>query len=389
VDGALNHEDLRTHALYADRIVRRDIVNALRDRPPAGPHARVIAEKLDSLVQERRPDLDRELFELIVNSEGQEHGAALTRYVAPFVERWRGVRRGEKGGPRRDPVIERLARARLRRDLRKYDHAEASLLPELRSEGLREQTGDDGKASSLQERFTELAREAETLQGATNPLDRNRARELNKQLQAALPADLTGWARNRLEAFKEHEERNLRWFAEHTFIRHAPHATPKERQQVERTVEEAWRTLSRSVHPEILGALPDVQVRVRPGRASYSAPDRVINLDPNAAARTVMHELGHHIESHTMPVQRLSMGQQMRRAYGYEARPRRNAVATEVGFPGVGRNDYRNRHYPGQLYTEIISTGIEKLASEKALAEALRTEPYATLQILTALQVPY
>lgn len=265
-------------------------------------------------------------------------------------------------------------------------------LPKARSDELRRLRRMARSHGGPRAQLAFLERQAALLGGSPRRADRRRAERLTAYLASYKRGWISGWIEQRMELFAGSPQ-PVSWKLS-SQLDYRGDVSAEQRQQLEQRLERAWTIIRGAVHPKLLARLPPVAVHVEAERKRAEHEGQIIRIGPKATVATILHEFGHHLEDYgDLELFALAHGLRQRRASG--AAPvalRRLARGAgyekhEVAYPGGFFHPYIGKRYDGGV-TEVISVGLEQLASpHRAAAFAMRDGEYA-LSLLYALQHP-
>ena len=326
----------------------------------------------------------------------QIDGAALDRHLERVVSR----------GAKRSPRFERR-RARRRlidRVRRHYTRVDRSIMPDALPPLPRpaDPTVATGLAKALGRRSTanqlaEVLATAGALRGRVDAAGADLAARVERYVADYVRVhwgrrEFTQWLRGRLKHFDPNNIELVR--LSRPKLKKGQHVDRAARARLNRRINQAKRIIARVVHPDLLRALPpaEVVVDVEAKGGRYRRKRNRITLRPDSKLRTILHEFGHHIEWNA------GLGP-FAMARGLIAKRAQSSDETTLGELDPERENQRDkpafeaslvRAYAARRYahggTEVVSVGMEYLASTKRARALFKKDPEHLLLLLSRLQ---
>ncbi|MCB9558217.1 MAG: hypothetical protein H6707_19025, partial [Deltaproteobacteria bacterium] len=140
-----------------------------------------------------------------------------------------------------------------------------------------------------------------------------------------------------------------------------------ERQRVSELIERAWAIICAVVSPALLERIGAAEIHVSRSTVRASQRGREIYIGPNTTLETILHEYGHHIETHGgLRVPASALAARTTRAFGMPKAPLRELTGNraygeqELAYPGGFISPYWSKSYArpiglGLRATEQIS----------------------------------
>ena len=352
------------------------------------------------LVAAARSGGDLPVHKLVPNYPVQSSSTALRGFINTSLSdamRRHAARVSQRSHGRRQFDQERFVQRFSGRLLREGGRIDGRVLPEtlpllpLTGDAGVQRVIDAGKAHThtAKELYLYLERQTAGLRGSSDADEQNLAARLNTYLAGYKDGWAAPWIASRLEAFAPSPVR----FA----VTVKPGVAREKRRQVGRQISAARGILRQALHPALLERIGRVPLRVDPSyRVAGIVKDidgsRAVTLRPDSSVKDVLHELGHFV-GYRGGLRALATAHAVldRRAQGSPAEPLSNLIPntsytqSQVGYRGGFADPYIGRHYVDG-YTEVLSMGLEHLASPERAAELFRKDGEHFLLLLKVLQ---
>ncbi|MCK5795838.1 MAG: hypothetical protein KAI47_01550 [Deltaproteobacteria bacterium] len=249
------------------------------------------------------------------------------------------------------------------------------------------------RVAPLKTRARQIARLEETaaiLVGSALPTDRRRGKALRGYLAKYKRGT---WARALVDARlgTYAKETDLPWtLTDKVAWKHG--VNKADQRAMTLRLKKAWTILHGVVHPDLLAWLPALRIDVDPQALGASHHADIITLRSDSSVADILHEVGHHIEDYgglrTIAGAHAILS---RRAHDGAPKSLRDLDPTathapaDKAFAGAFLHPYMGKTYADGA-TEILSMGLERLATpQKALRFFLRDGDHF-LQVLNAVQ---
>lgn len=352
------------------------------------------------LVAAARPDGDLPVYKLVPNYPAQSSDAALRGFINTSLSdamRRHANHVSQRSHGRRQFDEQRFVERYARRLLREGGRIDGRMLPEtlpllpVTSDPGVQQVIDGGKGQTrtAKELYLYLERQTAGLRGSSDPGQQNLAGRLNTYLAGYKDGWAAPWIASRLEAFTPSSVR---------FVLDVKAGVDRDqRRRVGRQIAAARTILRRTLHPALLERIGRVPLRVDPSYAVAGIVkdmdgSRAVTLRPDSSVKDVLHELGHFV-GYRGGLRALAAAHAVlsRRAQGSPAEPLSNLIPntsytqSQVGYRGGFADPYIGRHY-ADGYTEVLSMGLEHLATPRRAAELFKQDGEHFLLLLKVLQ---